>query len=366
MKEVYYEQTKTEIEKWIQIDGRKGYKKSDASSYEGFLYKKRDESTNRVITFDIRLPLEGSVLFEASFGIHIIDQAYLPAIKLYCQQIDVNYGSVQVDKMKAEVIYRVESLIMENPISDATLELFEKEAIRIFTLHFGNLKNLATGKVLDIKPVEEKKKKASKKVNITDSIESIREFLNCSSGHNSIGERIDSDDNTVFYSQVLTEKDAFRIEFIVSDDGILNLKGSYGDNAFAVAEPYKYLAASYLNDENSEHKYGALSIGNKTEGISCSVYTSLIDGPIGEITIKFIEGIIVKVLRESIENVEKLGVGITIPEDTKLTLIEDLLNKEWDKTMKNMEPDLPVITDEDIEDFIKENSVTDEIESIDE
>lgn len=321
---LYREKTKAIIREFIQHDGRCGYEKMIGSSYQGFMYEKKVDDSERGITFDLRLPDEGTMIFEAAPGIHVSSKDYQPTVKRYCQEnIALNYGAVNVDG--DDVQFHIENCLMDNPVTEETLEKYEAEAIRVLELHRDNLCNLAAGRFLSCVPVIEKKiQNANKKFNYESSINSIREFLSNRSGHNAVCEKVDENDNTMFYCQVMTGDESFRLSFVLSEDGILILKGFYGENAFVVPEPYSYAVAEYLNDENAKHKYAALSMGMNGEGVSCSICTSLLDGTIGDKTIEFMEHIVLKTLRDSIVKIEKLGAGFFVKEEKEDDEMEKL------------------------------------------
>lgn len=312
---LYRERTKEEIREFIQRDGRTGYEKMPGSSYQGFMYEKKVDSSERVITFDLRLPDEGTLIFEAAPGIHVSSKGYLPAVKRYCQEhIILKYGAVNVNGENIQ--FHIENCLMDNPVSRETLEMYEAEAIRVLELHRDNLCDLAAGKFLpSVQVIENERSHANKKNNYEESIIAIKDFLSNRSKHNAICEKIDENNNTAFYSQVLTGEESFRLSFILSEEGVLILKGIYGENAFVVPEPYRYAVAEYLNDENARHKYAALSMGANGSGVSCQVCTSLLDGTIGDKTIEFMEQIVLHTLSDSMGKIEKLGAGLFVQEE---------------------------------------------------
>lgn len=312
---LYREKTKEIIREFIKSDERCGYEKMQGSSYQGFMYEKKVDESERVMAFDLRLPDEGTLILEAAPGIHVSSKDYLPTVKRYCQEnIALNYGAVNVDG--DDLQFHIENCLMDNPISKETLEMYEAEAIRVLELHRENLCNLAAGRFLSCASViENKRVNSNKKVFYGDSIKSIRDFLSNRSNHNAVCEKVDENNNTAFYCQVLTGDESFRLSFILTPDGILVLKGFYGENAFVVPEPYRYAVAEYLNDENARHKYAALSLGANGEGVSCNICTSLLDGIIEDKTIEFMEHIVLKTLSDSIDKIEKLGAGFFVKVD---------------------------------------------------
>lgn len=220
------------------------------------------------------------------------------------------------------------------------MELFQEEAIKVLRMHYDNLKNLAHGKLLSVKwnerisqgPICEKKCKFDKET----VLDNIRDYLSNRSNHNSICENLDKEDNVHFYCQVLTSTDSYRVEFLIDAAGIFTVRGSYGENEFIVPKAYEYAIANYLNAKNAKHKYGTLYLGDADKGIGfhCKIHTLLLDGPIGDKTIEFLEQILLNILSDSIEKVEMFGMGI-LPRnkrESEKELLEKLMMLE--KTSK--------------------------------
>lgn len=334
---MYREKSKEVIRRWIQKNGREGYEKI-FGGYEGFFYRKTLQNSNCTINVNILLPFENTLIFEAALGIHVSNAAHLPAVKLYCQEIKTYFGAVNVDADNHNVQFHVESSLMDNPVSEETLSVFEKEAIRIFELHTENLSNLAIGKLLSTNIIKDHRKRSGKKRNTFDaSINVIHDYLINKSGYNSVGKRLDENDETIFYCQAMTEEETFRISYRVVDEGILIIKGEYGENAFVVPGPYRYAVAGYLNDENAKHKYTSFSIGDATQGVSSSVCVSLLDGTIGIGSIEFFEQILLRTLSSSIETIEMLGAGLVPKENADSNEIKELAKRFASREMrKNM------------------------------
>ena len=320
---LYRERAKEVIREFLQREGRISYEKKQSSSYQGFMYLKK-EASDKVFAFDILLPDEGTMVFEAAIGIHVSNMAFVPTVTRYCQEkIRSNCGSVQVQG--ADIVFRAMDCMMENPISFETLEKYEKEAIRVLELHHDNLSNLALGRSLSISPVEEPRSNCTgERYDSSNQVAVIREFLSSRAHHNAVCEKMDENNNTVFYCQVKTRKDSFKFSFDFSDDGILTLKGTFGDNAFVVPEEYRYAVADYINDENSKRKYAALTIGAPGEGVSCNVSTSIMDGIIGDKTIEFMEQIVTKMLSDTVQAIETIGAGFIFKDDKTDRMMEEL------------------------------------------
>lgn len=309
---IFTKKSEEVIEKWILSGNREGYKKMEGGVYEGYTYIKADMQTGRRIKFDIRLPEEDTIIFECFPGFHVQNIAYMPSIEMYCQAyIQPNYGNVYVDGSKRNVSYRVESGLLENVISESTLDLFEKEAESIFEEYYDDLYSLACGKFLLIKKnrtnsVSEYRGQFNKE----KSIISLENYLKKRLNHNVIGKRLDSNNQTLINCSITIVDDKYDVEYRISDDGMMTISCRYGESGFVVPDAYRYVVASYLNRENASNKYSSLRIGNNEGGVTCDICLSLLDGPIGDVTLQFFEGVVVSVMHEIHEKVELLGAGM--------------------------------------------------------
>ncbi len=303
----FYSKSMKAIAKWIKESKRVGYKKNKCSSYEGFFYEKNDEYTGRNVTFDIKLTKDGTVIFEAYPGIHIVHEAFVPAVSVYCQKIETLFGVVYADVEKGHIEYRIGTCILDNPLSVETLTIFEFEAMRVLRMHHDNLSDLAAGKFVSIEPAIELPVKNNCMKLLPDvAVAGIKDYLINKSGYNAVYESVDGSDETVLSGQLISGNACFRIDYHVSEDGILTMKAFHGENDIIVPDEYVYSAATYLNSFNTCIAQGDLHIGDKNEGYNCSIYTSLLDGPVGEKTITYLERILINTLDSAIESVETL------------------------------------------------------------
>lgn len=320
--------SKAVIERVLQDMGRTAYEKMEKSPYEGFIYEVRDSENERTFNVDIRFKEPEAFMFAVFPGIHICDRAFLPAVTLYCQQIVTEFGFVGVNADHLNIEYRVESVIKENPVCQETLEIYEHEALRILNLHYENLINLASGRVLAIKPVDNQDLKSSglsKPMSETayeSSVQSIRDYLCEKAGHNAVCEKI-GPQGADFYSHILTGKESYHMKFCVSRYGILTVITEYGEKALVVPEAYQYAVSEYINEKNSRHIFTCLSMGNKDNGVHYRMSTSLLDGIAGEETLEVMESISVNALSECIAEIEQLAAGI-MPGEQKETVRDKL------------------------------------------
>lgn len=191
-----------------------------------------------------------------------------------------------------------------------------------------NLLMLSTGKVLSLQPVPETEMaKAQVRPEWKSQLEALRDYLEFRSNHNAVCRSVSEENSTIFYSQVKTPDDCYRISFDLAGEGILQVRGSIFENAYVVAEPYRYAVAEYLNQTNSEHKYGMLS--STRDGVSSSICISLWDGEINDETVEFCEQIVLNVLDHSMKEVESLGSGRSgsKEEEDKMEKLAELLKR---------------------------------------
>lgn len=318
-KNIYADQNMGLIENWLHKRKRKSFRKMEESSYLGFLYEKEDVNTGRIINFDIRMLEESGMSFEAYPGIHASKEEFMPALVLYCQKIKTKYGTVYVEGKQRNVGFHIENCLLETLLSEDTLNLYEAEAVRVLMLHYENLQNLSCGKLTSVVVKDDpendlQEKNGKKKFNKKNIQDDIRAYLRGNSSYNAVCENINLNNEIAYYCQIVTQADIFKIRYLIDDDGILTLVGSYGEQAFIVPEAYQYTVALYLNNENSKHNYAALRIGNSKEGVHCQISTSLLDGTIGKETFEFMEHFLIKSLCDTVEMVELLGHGI-IPKE---------------------------------------------------
>jgi len=263
------------------------YRFIDGSSYKGHHYKYK----NLEIYTRYR---NGSFSFEAFPGIIAMTAGRIPDLAVYSQRINPRYGTVIVNPANGTVSYRMESFYSNKPITAKTLMLYEKVAEELFNAHGSNLRALACGKTLNIKEVKEERNDPQEeliKSDFTESIDICRGYLSNESGHNLIGEAIDGDKEKVFSSQVLTNDESYKLNFVFENDGIFTINAYYStENACIISPEYEYMASSILNEANSDHMTGSLRSGlNEKTGVSCSISTSLLDGALKAETIDKME-----------------------------------------------------------------------------
>lgn len=96
MKYDYMGKSMETIGTWILKNAKRGFRKIEGSSYDGYMYEIVDESTGIKFNVDIRLSEESAVIFEVYPEIHVSRNYFLSAVELYCQSIETEFGSVNV------------------------------------------------------------------------------------------------------------------------------------------------------------------------------------------------------------------------------------------------------------------------------
>ena len=317
----YYEESKKVIENWANKKNN-AYIKQSCGADEGCIYDLTDDKSGVSMRIDIRIMEEGALVFEAFPGIIVQNDILTPVVARYTQEkILSRLGMVNVNMRTREIIYHCETLMMENTITEETLEKLEEEAVNTLGLHYINLRNLALGKFFDMKDVidcKKGKKKASSRDKKSDYNKKVLfEFmLENSLNHNAVCTGTGEDGEQKLYCQCMMENECINICYEIVD-GMLVVTGTYGEKGFVVPEAYRYAVASYLTGENSKHKYSSLLMGINGEGIHCRFCTSLLDGPIGEKTAIFIHIIIMKTLEGAIKRIMTLGSGLYMDDNCK-------------------------------------------------
>ena len=345
-----------EIEKRIQELSESGYKNGKIGTNDEYMYNIYDADGKRRFAVDIQLTSQNYMVFEMYSGIKAADRLFIPSMALYCQEAKCEFGGLVVNSESGDVVYHAESSFIETKIGSNTITFLERQGVDILTRHLNNLLALSVGKRIIDKAMSingnpndkasgktKKNKKNDNKIEdeeieldenelmimadtqVTKSC--IRYYLMHNSSHSCACENMDEGANPAFVAQAISLNDIYKLEYDFSEKGFLTVRGTYGENALAVPEEYRYNVATYLNDVNSKHLYGHIRIGDGTDGVSCSVITSLRDGDIGIHTIRFMEGVVLSVLKEAARNVMLLSAGMPAYENREGMAVEGLISK---------------------------------------
>lgn len=329
----YVEESLRGIEARLKKLESSGYKKLEGSSYRGAQYEIHDSKWGRKLVVDIRLTMHNAVIFEMYPGIRASSRYFIPSMALYCQGIKTDFGSVKIGRVSADVKFCAESCFVDHAVTLETIELMEKRGVEILEKHYDNLALLAVGKMLSVNKIEADEYEPEEyNYDFESNVRNVRDYLMHRSNLNSIGETIFDNGKTIFYCQVFTETDSYKMEFIFNKSGFLTLKGNYGENAVSIAPAYRYGVADYLNELNAKHMYGNLNVGDESQGVYCKISTSLLDGVIGDKTIEFLEYILLKTLKDSQYSIQMLAAGM-IPKEDQLekNILETMLKNVVDK-----------------------------------
>lgn len=303
------EKSKKNIKKFLSNHRHNVYKILPENKFEGYRYQKISDDFKNNIYFDIILTEENALIFEAIFDIHVVDDTYLPSVIRYCQEICPKYGSFYVENNTVK--YHSEDCLIDNPLSIDTIEVYETEVLRLYSIHYDNLLALSKGHFLLLNNDTHKVLVSESAKDYDSTIQNIQDFLEKSDAITIYKDSEESEEGILFYYKTFVNENQYRLCFYLTD-GVLILKGFYGENPFKVPEAYRYIVSDYLNQLNIIHKYSSLSIGAKGDELFGSICTSLLDGSIGKDTLYFMQFFLLMTLEESRKDVEKLCAGLSI------------------------------------------------------
>ena len=310
-----YDISMENIREHIVERSKHAFEKIEGSSYEGFMYELKGDDSKHILKIDIKL--KGDILtFEAYPGIISYTSDRAADLCVYCQRIHKRFGSVNVNNINGNVFYHMEDFIADNPVSQETIILYENEAIEIFDAHYENLAKIACEKTSLVESVNGHDRIIdSTNISIPsykESINACKEYLTKNSGHNSICETISKEtDDIAFSSQVLTEDDIYKLDFIFSSAGVFTINAYYSDsNAINIKEEYIYLVADIINKYNSRQACGSLHVNRDDGGLYCSIHESLLNGSISKKTIETMEEMVIGILNRTMKELYRASHGL--------------------------------------------------------
>ena len=308
------ERTKKEILSYLEEKEGKIYEKQEGSAYQGYLKEWYDEESGRTYLIDIRMTDLDMVIYRVLPGIHVADKAYIPAVAKYFQDLECELGILSVSRDYPDVVYRTQMCMKEVAITKVALEIVEEEAIGIFRKHFVNIEKLAHGKMVGILRRRRKSQKPKKVESVSydkkGNYEKLEEYLTKISRHNEVCKNLNEKSECVYSCQVVAERNRFRLQYNLTDNGFLVIKAFHGEKGLVIREEYKYGVADCMNDKNARYDYGSLHIGDEKDGVYCCIHTPIHGGVIGVETIRIMERIVLLILNEVIGAIEHLSVGI--------------------------------------------------------
>ena len=300
----YFEETYGNLQKYFE-NKAECYEKKEGSSYKGIIAVDKESGLSE----DIRLTKNGMLVFEAFPGI-IVNKEHMEATVMYCQNISSKFGTVYVKEQNRNVLFHAEASFKDNPVSESTIKMIEKEADEVLHKHSRNIEMLGCGHGLEVRPVEktEEKTEIHTGLKLEENIEACRSFLYIS-GHNSICESLNKRDNIVFFSQMLTDDEVYRFKYMFDkNSGLLSVTAEFGERSFVIRDEYKYSIGMIMNHYNSKFTCGNLRF-NENGSYNAIISLSLRDGVLSEDTYGYIERSLVNMLHESHSKIERVGHG---------------------------------------------------------
>ena len=313
-------ETRGNIENWLSRKQRKTYKRMKTDNYRGYLYQVTLPDPKITATVVLRLTDLNMLVLELYSGIRVLNPVLMAPVALYCQQrVKTRFGDVEAEPISGCITYRVETTFRERAVGEATLELYEEEAIRTICAHYQNLKALAEGKLLaleePVKIAPPADKKEAKKMDKTEAIEAIRTYLE-SQNHNIKAEKLHMEgDPEGFLCEIRVRSKHFMVNYEISDCGILTLTGRCGTTQIPVKKEYQYAVAEYLNRQNASNLYGNFCMGTEDTGWFYRIDTSLLEEPASERIISNMERILIHSMMECASTVDRLAAGLLISDE---------------------------------------------------
>lgn len=230
-------------------------------------------------------------------------------------------GLVVDDEHGGDLIYNVQTPMIENAVTAETFRTLEGYAARLLRMHRPTLEALAGGNLPDSLSFDTAVPEPEDKLNeeqIRTFADGIRSYLVDNSNHNAVSEYTDKNGLPHWLCEMYTSSNHFFMDIALHRSGIATLKLRHGARGILTPPPYRRAMAKYLNDCSAPRKVGFLWVGNEQEGVTDVANISMLDGPIGKKTLEELEGILVTAIRHIDGNAAALARGMapTADEDS--------------------------------------------------
>lgn len=306
-------ETLKNLEHYLNETGCAMYRKLAGSS-EGAMWQREDYLANLRLT---DLTKDGPIdyaLLELSPGISV-PKPYRAQVAQYIQTYMISdIGGLVVDgEHDGELIYNIQTPMIENAITAETFRVLENFAARQLRMHRPALEALAGGNLPDSLPSEAVAPELEDKLSeeqLRAFAGGIRSYLVNKSSHNAVSEYSDENGLPHWLCELYVSSDHYFMDIALSRSGIATVKLRRGARGILTAPAYRRAMAKYLNDCSAPRKVGFFRVGSGCEGVTNLANISMLDGPVGEKTMDELEGVLITSLFRTSEQTARLAHGM--------------------------------------------------------
>lgn len=309
-------ETMNNLEQYLGETGCAMYQKLAGSS-EGAMWQRGDYLANlRLTDMTTDGPIDYALL-ELSPGISV-PKPYRAQVAQYIQTYMISDigGLVVDDGHDGELIYSIQTPMIENAITVETFRVLEDFAARQLRMHRPALEALAGGSLPDSLPSQAVAPELEDKLNdeqLRSFSDGIHNYLVNESHHNAISEYTDEGGLPHWLCELYVSSDHYFMEISLSRSGIATMKLRRGARGVLTAPAYRRAMAKYLNDCSAPRKVGFFRVGSGCEGVTNLTNISMLDGPVGKKTMDELEGILITATHRTSEQAARLAHGM-VPE----------------------------------------------------
>lgn len=267
-----------------------------------------------------------------------VPEAYRAQVVQYIQNYMVTDigGLVVDDEHGGDLIYSVQTPMIENAITAETFRTMESFAAQLLRKHLPALEALAGGNLPDSLPTQNTAPVPEDKLGeeqIKAFADGIRNYLVGESNHNAISEYTDKNGLPHWRCELYTSSSHYFLDIALHRSGIATVKLRHGARGILVPPAFRRAMARYLNGCSAPRKVGFLWVGNDREGVTDVANISMLDGPIGGKTLHELESILLTAFCRIGDQAAAVARGMAPTEDEGA---EERLHK-----LRGMLPRLP-------------------------
>lgn len=251
-----------------------------------------------------------------------VPEAYRAQVVQYIQNYTVTGigGLVVDDEHNGELIYSVQTPMIENAITVETFRALESFAARLLRMHRPALEALAGGNLPDSLPSETTVPELESSLDeeqLRAFADGVRTYLVSKSSHNAVSEYTDEDGLPHWLCELYTSSNHYYMDIALCRNGIATVKLRHGARGILTPPAYRRAMARYLNGCSAPRKVGFLWVGNDREGVTNLANISMLDGPIGEETVEELQGIMGTAIRNIGDQAARLACGMVPAEESE-------------------------------------------------